>query len=66
MMSEIMKRMSGEELLLLRILGDESARAGIEAELDHRAMAGALRRYRTEQYWAGRNFAARHSARLAA
>ena len=40
MNTEILKRMTGEELLLLRILNGESTRPAIEAELDRRAMMG--------------------------
>ena len=44
MISQIPRRMSGEELLLLRILSDDSAAPAIEAELDRRASLGATTR----------------------
>jgi hypothetical protein len=66
MAQKILERLSGEELLLLRILGGENVRTAVEGELDRRAQAGPPRRRRSADYWAGRTFAARHSARLAA
>lgn len=66
MKREILARMTGEELLLLRILGGDSAAAAISAELDRRAAPGRRGPRRSEPYWAGRNFAMRKSARLAA
>ncbi len=65
-MHEVLKRMSGEELLLLRILNGESVQAAIDLELDRRASGGPGRPGRIEEFWAGRNHAARRSARLAA
>ena len=40
MITQIPSGMSGEELLLLRILSDDSAAPAIEAELDRRASLG--------------------------
>ena len=37
---QILKRMTGEELLLLRILNGEGVRPAIKAELDRRARLG--------------------------
>jgi len=63
-MNEILKRMNGEELLLLRILNGSSVQPAIDAELDRRARGGphAAR----EEFWAGRNMAHRRSALQAA
>jgi len=62
----VLKHMTGEELLLVRILGGEKSRSVIEAELDRRAASGPPRDRHSEAYWAGRNHAMRRSARLAA
>lgn len=65
-MTEMLKRLSGEELLLLRILNGDGVASAISAELDRKALGSPGRTARTERYWAGRNFASRHSARAAA
>ena len=62
MTSEVLERMSGEELLLLRAL-DGVARE-IDAELDRRSLHGIAPAARRERFWAGRLFANRHSARV--
>ena len=64
MNNAILERMMGEELPMFRILG--GARASIEAELDRRALLSTSRRRNIRRFWAGRTFAIRHSARLAA
>jgi len=66
MSQAIMRRMTGEELLVMRIFGGQSVAAAISNELDRRATAGPPCQAKTEAYWAGRNFAGRHSARLVA
>ncbi len=35
-----LRDMTGEQLLLLKILGDAAAQAAVETELDRRALAG--------------------------
>ena len=63
MMSEILTRMTGQELLLLRILNGDGIAPVIEAELDRRATLAppaAARSART--YGAGRAHAVRRSA----
>ena len=44
MMGEILKRMSGEELLLMSILQGSHVQADVDAELDRRALSGTPRR----------------------
>ena len=66
MIANVLKRMSGEEMLLLRILKGQAVRPEIETELDRRAHLGSTLRRKAEAYWAGRHPAMRHSARLAA
>lgn len=68
MIGKILKRMSGEELLLMRILKGDGVGPVVEDELKRRASsAGWTRRYRKDEaYWTGRTFAMRRSARLAA
>ena len=43
MLSDVMKRMSGEELLLLRIISGNRVAPEIEHELDRRALLGPMR-----------------------
>lgn len=62
----MLNRMSGEELLVLRVLGEANIGAMIDAELDRRARSAPARSRRADQFWAGRNHAQRRSARLAA
>ena len=63
MKNAILGKMSGEELLMLRILNGRAAKAPVDAELDRRAHAGPPRRS-TRIDWSGRIFANRHPARL--
>jgi len=65
-MEAMLKRMTGEELLLARILEGDKLVAVIDHELDRRATSGAPSSSKAEAWWAGRNFAMRKSARLAA
>ena len=65
-MKGMLKRMTGEELLLARVLEGDKLAAVIDQELDRRAMSGAPSSSKAESFWAGRNFAMRKSARLAA
>ena len=65
-MEAMLKRMTGEELLLARILEGDKLVAVIDHELDRRACLGAPSSSKIESFWAGRNFAMRKSARLAA
>lgn len=39
-LSNIVKQMTGEELLLMTIFNNENARAAVDAELDRRARTG--------------------------
>lgn len=66
MVAKILRRMDGEELLLLKIFNGKSASSFIEAELDRRALLDTPLSHNSEDFWAGRNFAMRHSSRLAA
>ena len=66
MIASILSRMSGEELLLLRILNGDSVRPAVDAELDRRGRFGPQGPAGSEDFWAGRTYAERHSARLAA
>lgn len=67
MIGKIVKRMSGEEMLLMRIFKSDRVGPVIENELDRRALSNPIPRRRwTENDWAGRTFAMRRSARLAA
>ena len=65
-MAGIVERMTGEELLVMRVFGDRRIVKAVNSELNRRARFGPAERTKTEQYWAGRTFANRHSARLAA
>ncbi len=65
-MSEILKKMTGEGLLLVAILGSKGVRKAVDTELDRRTLMGMRPDRRSETYWAGRTFANRHSARMAA
>ena len=66
MVAKILKRMNGEELLLLKILNGKSVSSSIGAELDRRAMLGTPLSHNTEDFWAGRSFAMRHPLQVAA
>lgn len=46
-LSEILKRMTGEELLLMTIFNNDQARAAVDLELDRRARSGARRGRKT-------------------
>lgn len=52
---EILKRMTGEELLLLRILNGVSLGPPIEAELDRRAGSEPVRHTRTRHHSVARH-----------
>ena len=65
-MEAMLKRMTGEELLMARVLEGDKFAAVIDHELDRRARFAPSSWSRTEAFWAGRNFAMRKSARLAA
>ena len=65
MMSEALRGMTGEELLVLRVLGGEGVAPAIDRELDRRARACPSRHVRGAVDWAARTHAIRHSARLA-
>ena len=69
MIGKIVKRMSGEEMLLMRIFKSDRVGPVIGNELDRKALSNPMpRRRRTEHNWSGRTrtFAMRRSARLAA
>lgn len=66
MVEKIMKRMSGEELLLMRVFGRNSNSEKIENELNRRALLGGPTYSRSEDYWAGRTFAHQSFLRKAA
>ena len=67
MIAKIAKQMSGEKLLLMRIFKGNRVGPMIKNELDRRALSNPMpRRKLTENNWAGRTFAMRRSARLAA
>jgi hypothetical protein len=61
---ELLKRMTGEELLVARINSGKAAGLAISRELDHRAHAGPSERIGRRIDWTSRIFAVRHSARL--
>ena len=48
----MLKYMSGEELLLVRVLGGAKVQPAIDQELDRRALLGAPRRPRRIDRWA--------------
>ena len=66
MVTQVLKRMSGEELLMMRIFDRKSNSGKIENELDRRAHFGGPEYSKTEDYWAGRTFAMRRMLRKAA
>ena len=66
MVAQVMKRMSGEELLMMRVFDRNNNSENIENELDHRAHFGGPMYPRSEDYWAGRNYAHRNFLRKAA
>ncbi len=66
MVAKILEKMIGEELLLLKIFNSNSASSSVDAELDRRAMPDSPLSNNSEDFWAGRNFAMRHSSRMAA
>jgi hypothetical protein len=66
-MNGVLKRMKGEELLLLAVSGNARVRHEVDGELDRRARPGRSERDRlSDFFWAGRNLAMRHSAIQAA
>ncbi len=64
-MTSELGQLTGEELLLMAVLGDAETRASIDQELDRRALSGPPSR---RSRWAQPviNPAARYSARLVA
>jgi hypothetical protein len=52
-MMNILNRMTGEELLLMRILNGDSVLPAVEAELDRRAITGVTARTTTRNRQAG-------------
>jgi hypothetical protein len=64
MSNTLLRRMTGEELLVLRILQGEQSAAAISGELDRRARCYPARRMGRSVDWSSRIFAARQSARL--
>jgi|SaaInl7_200m_RNA_FD_contig_31_767419_length_369_multi_6_in_0_out_0_1 hypothetical protein len=66
MVAQVMKRMSGEELLIMRVFDRKSNSGKIENELNRRAHRGGSMYSKSEDYWAGRNYAHRNFLRKAA
>ena len=64
MSNTLLRRMTGEELLVVRILQGNQSAAEISTELDRRAGFSPARRTGRAIDWSSRIFAARHSARL--
>jgi len=62
MMNEILTRMTGQELLLLRILNGDGIALSIEAELDRRATLAPAAARSARTYGAARAHAMRRSA----
>ena len=62
-MNGVLKRMKGEELLLLAVLGNARIRHEVDDELDRRA---TNERYWIRDFWAGRLFAMRKPVARAA
>ena len=65
-MATELRQLSGEELLLMAVLGGPETRASIDHELDRRALAGPPERRQSHWVRPAMTPAARHSARLAA
>ena len=66
MVAQVIKRMSGEELLLMRIFDRNSNSGKIENELNRRAHLGGPMNSRNENYWAGLTYADQNFLRRAA
>ncbi len=66
MVAQIMKRMSGEELLMMMVFDRNSNSGKIENELNRRAKLGGPMYPKSEDYWAGRTYAGRKFLRIAA
>ena len=66
MRNTIIKQMTGEELLGRQARGIQAVTSGIGLKAHRRVRAGYSWPSRRDAYWAGRIFAARHSARQAA
>ena len=66
MVAQVLKRMSGEELLMMRVFDRKSNSGKIENELNRRAHFGGSMYSKGEDYWAGRNYAHRNFLRKAA
>ena len=65
-MNAVLERMTGQELLLMRVLKGRKVEKAINAVLDRRAATGPRGRASEETLWAGRTFAMRNTTRLAA
>ena len=66
MVAREVRRIAGEDLAVVRVLSGEDLRPAADARQGRGARLGLPVNLRTERYWAGRDFAGRNSARLAA
>ena len=64
-MTDVLKNMSGEELLLLRIVYGEAMHADVDKELDRRAEVEHFRQANLEAFRAGRTFRMACASRIA-
>ena len=64
-MTDALKNMSGEKLLLLRIVYGEAVHADVDKELDRRTEVEQFRRINLEAFRKGRTFRMARASRIA-